>query len=101
MWSDVTSSYAGLFFRAEGGTSALFGQVQAESSPMLTEIVSDINVPNGRWSLDFSTVKKGMFSDFIYSGAKAAKDPMFLKFKMSADEVKPRNAAVRIWKRTA
>jgi len=29
-WTDVTTEYAGLFFRAEGGQSAKFGEIQAE-----------------------------------------------------------------------
>jgi hypothetical protein len=34
-WKDVTSDYAGLFFRAEGGNSAAFGQIQDENVPRI------------------------------------------------------------------
>jgi hypothetical protein len=30
-WKDVTSDYAGLFFRAEGRGSATYGQIQEEN----------------------------------------------------------------------
>jgi hypothetical protein len=28
VWKEVTEKYVGMFFRAEGGTSAAFGQIQ-------------------------------------------------------------------------
>jgi hypothetical protein len=57
-WKDVTSDYAGLFFRAEGGGSAAFGSIQYENSPRLIEVkqTSDtvgnynVTVPKGYWS---------------------------------------------------
>jgi len=33
IWKDVTSDYAGLFFRAEGGGSEAFGTLQNENFP--------------------------------------------------------------------
>ena len=37
-WTDVTSTYAGLFFRAEGGGSEKFGSVQQDNSPRLESV---------------------------------------------------------------
>jgi hypothetical protein len=37
-WKDVTSDYAGLFFRAEGGNSFPFGQTQSSDSPRLSSV---------------------------------------------------------------
>ncbi len=39
-WKDVTSDYAGLFFRAEGGRSAVFGEIQPENAPTLSSVES-------------------------------------------------------------
>src|SRR5699024_11213614 len=36
-WKDVTSEYAGQFFRAEGGGAAPFGQIQGENVPRITD----------------------------------------------------------------
>ena len=34
-WTEVTQSYAGLFFREEGGNSSSYGQPQLASAPHL------------------------------------------------------------------
>ncbi len=39
-WKDITSEYAGLFFCAEGGDSAKFGELQSESSQKLIAVTS-------------------------------------------------------------
>ena len=39
-WTEVTQSYAGLFFRAEGGNSSSYGQLQLASAPHLAQVQS-------------------------------------------------------------
>ncbi len=94
-WSDVSSQYDGVFFRANGGSSSSFGSVQDENSPRLTNILSriddgyrafDINVPPGSWS---PRITLGAWSG----------DNVQSQFLVSGGEVRPRNMAVRIWKR--
>ncbi|OXA54964.1 Alpha-N-acetylgalactosamine-specific lectin [Folsomia candida] len=58
IWRNVSSSYAGLFYRAEGGLAANFGSVQAESCNLLsnvnfgwmTSVPNSISVPESGWS---------------------------------------------------
>jgi hypothetical protein len=37
-WNDVSSAYAGVFFRVTGGDAASFGQVQNDNAPILKEV---------------------------------------------------------------
>jgi hypothetical protein len=94
-WKDVTSDYAGLFFRAEGGGSAAFGEKQEESSYRLTQVENKrcsggnpINVNVGTWS------------DYVYTGSDGNTEYWCLRFMVSNSEVRPSNKAMRIWKRT-
>ncbi|CAG2179746.1 unnamed protein product [Oppiella nova] len=85
-WENVTPKYAGLFFRAEGGNSIAFDN----------DIEQDENSPRpGTWSKDLFTGKQ--------DGLVLVKphDPLTytMKFMVSGGEVRPRNRAVRIWKR--
>jgi hypothetical protein len=65
-WKDVTSDYAGLLFRAEGGGSEAFGQVQVENSPRLVEVDTEkahevvIACPT-----NCSILANGLFSQYI------------------------------------
>jgi len=99
-WKDVTSDYAGLFFRAEGGGSLAFGQIQDENSPRLTSINGlqrqfDIGLPGQL------NIQPGVLSQSIYTGGQdPAGNEVSLKFLVSPGEVRPRNQAIRIWKRT-
>ncbi|KAJ6649710.1 Lithostathine-2, partial [Pseudolycoriella hygida] len=57
-WENISSTYAGLFFRVLGGNSAAFGETQSENSPRLTELRNivaggghNVAVPsNGDWT---------------------------------------------------
>lgn len=100
-WLDVTHDYAGVFFRALGGGSENFGVTQAEDSPRLTEVRFDVvNLPelsslisifpNNQWSAGVSS-----------GGPRPTNTHWRMSFKQSAGEVRPRNQAVRIWKRVA
>ncbi len=97
-WKEVTSDYAGLFFRAEGKGSATYGQIQEENSPRITDLdyqSSNFSNPaklNPRWSSTVYTgdhVTNSSLSDTQYG----------LRFMVSSGEVRPRNQAIRIWKR--
>lgn len=97
-WVDITYEYAGLFFRVLGGGSAQFGVTQEADSPRLTNVSKILtgccnnNIvisPNGSWSSVISTGSNWSLAS--YWG---------LRFSQSSTEVRPRNKAVRIWKRT-
>lgn len=98
-WTDISATYEGVFFRVLGGEAAPFGEIQNENSPRLSQIESihqfwEVgngvgDIPVGSWSKKFFTGVGGN-----------PKDDFTLKFLVSGGEVRPRNMAVRIWKRT-
>ena len=106
-WQNISSTYAGRFFRAEGGSAAAFGSQQAGGLPNITGTLS---IEEGAiWS---STGCSGAF--YSVSG-KAYEDPdtgnsgyknvNFSAQKSNslygaATEVRPINETMRIWKRT-
>jgi hypothetical protein len=98
-WTDVTSDYAGLFFRAEGGWSAAFGVTQNENSPRLTDVQQS---PSNSWQDHVQISPNNEWSSWVYSGDTVEKRiyATAQRFKVSSGEVRPRNKAIRIWKRT-
>ena len=100
-WTQVTQSYAGLFFRAEGGNSSSYGELQSASAPHLAQINQhfgvnvDYLVNNNNVSLE-----QGKETGNIITGHSNNYDFYTLSFKLSNEEVRPINKAVRIWKRT-
>ncbi|OXA48060.1 Low affinity immunoglobulin epsilon Fc receptor [Folsomia candida] len=98
IWRDVSSSYAGLFFRTEGGTAAAFGTIQAESSNYLgfvgfqyslNEYSRSILVPSTGWS-SISNAGFALLQSDMYEG---------LNFRNTGSETRPQNMAVRVWMR--
>jgi hypothetical protein len=98
-WKDVTSDYAGLFFRAEGGNAAKFGEIQTENSPRITNIKVE-NCPSDRIRASAGTIDivYGKWSKDIFTGTGGDTE-VCLSFLSSTSEVQPRNKAIRIWKR--
>ena len=104
-WENVTPKYAGLFFRAEGGNSIAFDNdiEQGENSPRLTEVKHDVDVKNS----NHVQIKPGTWSKDLFTGKQDGlvlvkpHDPLTytMKFMVSGGEVRPRNRAIRIWKR--
>lgn len=105
-WEQITSKYEGLFFRAEGNNSAVFnGGVQQENSPRLISLHSEqINKSKyhvvGEVRLSSNVVFGGRSSP-LYAGDvnPTTTDFMRLLTNHSGGEVRPRNEAIRIWKR--
>ncbi|XP_037036061.1 uncharacterized protein LOC119074162 [Bradysia coprophila] len=98
-WQEITSQYAGLFFRAVGEGSAAFGVTQLENSPRLTDVgtarlpgfVNQIPIqPTGSWSVSLPVGEPNP-SASVHFG---------LSFAVRSGEVRPRNTAMRIWIRT-
>ena len=99
LWKEVTSEYAGLFFRAEGSGSASFGELQNANVPS-----SYINsVSSGGSNSGHRQIKLPSegWSNFVYSGSNTDSNDVNLRFHVSQNtvEVRPINKAVRIWKR--
>jgi len=98
-WNDMSSAYAGVFFRVTGGESASFGQVQEDNAPRLVEVDSNYFSMGMKQSSPLKTPKGG-WSDWIYSGGQDGSS-RHLRFQISDGEVRPRNMAIRIWKRSS
>ena len=98
-WKDVTSDYAGLFFRAEGENAEPFGQLQNENSPRVVKVHRHDGQLNGT-PFEISLHSSG-WSEYIHTGIGYIHDgkEMYHRFEVSGGEVRPRNQAIRIWKR--
>ena len=99
-WVDVTSEYAGLFFRAEGGDSRQFGKVQDDQTRRLTSVKSHsdgFDESNNKVEIVAGTRSPRIYTGAAFSGYVTTN--WALSFKVSDDEVRPKNTAIRMWKR--
>ena len=94
-WREVSSEYAGLFFRVLGEGSSGFGETQNENSPRLTQATYQI----GSAQTTSMSIPSGAWSQCLKTGGNI-RDIDCLQFYVSGGEVRPRNKAIRIWKRT-
>ena len=97
--TEVTQQYAGLFFRAQGNVSLPFGQIQNDNAPHLKKIWAS---PNANYRGTVETVL-GNWSNFVATGFWNNSDipnTVSLRFFMSDGEVRPKNMAIKIWKRS-
>ncbi|XP_037047875.1 uncharacterized protein LOC119082462 [Bradysia coprophila] len=97
-WTDITEQYAGLFFRAEGAGSLAYGTIQAEQCPRLTMVQG--RIVTGTAISSVAVPAAGGSTPILSAGATGAASHWGLMFTVSGGEVRPRNAAVRIWMRT-
>lgn len=106
-WSNVSSTYAGLFFRAEGGNAAAFGSTQTDGAP-------DVHGQGVTVSGFLSSENRDAFTASSQSSATggystSTRSTVDIKFRASsynaifgrANEIRPANSTIRIWKRTA
>lgn len=98
-WEDVSSDYAGLFFRVLGGGSNSFGYTQEESFPHITQCHTYDSDEHDKWSVDDDNLIVGSWSEGIKTGGYFGSN-VLLRFYTKSDSVIPRNKAVKIWKRT-
>jgi len=100
-WENISSAYAGLFFRVLGGGSAAFGKTQNENSPRISEIKNMV----GGGSHHINVAADGEWTSPLWTGSDlwcvTPANPCYwsMFFKQSPGEVRPRNQAVQIWKR--
>ncbi len=106
-WSNVSSSYAGLFFRAEGGAAAAFGGTQSDGAPNVVGWFSLGVNQSTQFAID-----NAVFQNLGYINAAASsidRDARIIQMSLArgnnkfgaAAEVRPVNSTIRIWKRTA
>ena len=102
-WQFVTSQYANMFFRVIGDKTAQFGQNQDEAVPKL----SKVNITEAKgWAINVnlqSIITPGEWSKLLYTGDNfpdgRANYYQHINFYVSNDEVRPKNTAIKIWKR--
>ena len=104
-WHNISSSYAGRFFRAEGGSAAAFGTAQGGGAPNITGSVQGIDaaVGGGR------SLYAGDLNDWMPVFSNISRRGRYLNFDASrssnlygaANEIRPENYAIRIWIRVS
>ena len=97
-WTDVTTQYAGLFFRAEGGDSSSFGDIQEDNTRRLKFVET-----SRYYSTGSKETKVGSWTDMYRVDDVSDKVDLSnapdIRFYISGGEIRPRNMAMRIWKR--
>lgn len=108
---DISLSFAGTFFRVDGAGAAPFGTVQEEFIPHIsqinhTQITPLINLPISLPKLPQKSIlfnfKSAEISDPLLSSQVSAYESVTanaLTFKWATGEVRPRNMAVKVWRR--
>jgi hypothetical protein len=97
-WQDISSSYAGLFFRVEGGNAASFGSDQKD------------NVGNHRHNIKYGNTQATAGNSYAYASLgnwagmyysennhdywEGLSDPSMI-------ETRPVNTTIKIWKRVS
>ena len=109
-WDNVSNTYAGLFFRAEGGDAATFGETQTGGVPNVIGAISSVTIRATGPGTQSGALSK-INEDIAYSGmgATVLTGINTIGFDASrssatygaAEEVRPANSTIRIWKRTA
>jgi hypothetical protein len=98
-WNDVSSTYEGVFFRVIGGGAASFGQVQEDNAPRITEVDTldkSLIADQSQWNWNNKSIPKEGVSQWSITGSSAG---VGIRFHSLGGEVRPRNMAIRIWKR--
>jgi hypothetical protein len=100
-WEDITSSYAGHFFRALGGGAAAFGTSQGENSPRLTQVNSEFIKASPSTEIKQVSLPVGGTSGRLFTGDDRPGYETLLatSFTTSGGEVRPKNYGIMIWKR--
>ena len=116
-WQNISSQYAGEFFRAEGGDAAPFGQSQAEGLPNITGrfVTRFGNIPGLFYVFNtygygaFSGVVEEQFPKFTSTGNLGTTDGSMSNVNFDASRSSdiygksshntPKNSTVQIWKR--
>ena len=102
-WSNISNSYAGLFFRAEGGAAAAFGGSQSDGAPEISGTLgAGYNASGSGAFKNLGTLQQnhggGDYHAITAWDFEASRSSS--KYG-AADEVRPVNSTIRIWKRTA
>ena len=95
-WQNISGEYSGLFFRVEGGLAEAFGQIQEQQSPAL-EFYSGYCYDTSAYNM-WHRLGDGQRDRYLYTGSGDGNN-WGIKMRQSHDELRPRNQAIRVWKR--
>ena len=99
-WKEVTSEYAGLFFRAEGGKSAAFGQIQEANQSWISSVdIFGWHYDSFHGPEEMSKVTNLEENKWVETNPEKSLAIMHLNFFTTGGEVRPKNTAIKIWKR--
>ena len=100
-WKEITNEYSGLFFRVEGSGSEPFGKIQQANQSYISDIKAQSVIYSGwrgayKHYFNQTSLNKigGNWNDLNPSHVF---DRMW--FFMTSSEVRPKNTAIKIWKR--
>ena len=104
-WSNISSQYAGRFFRAEGGAAVAFGSGQAEGLPYMVHEHTYFAV--GRYGMNGTNIgtpawgsgDRARGSAYAYINTTNYKDVSGSGLYGKSTHVTPENMTIRIWKR--
>lgn len=102
-WQDVTSAYAGQFFRAEGSGSAPFGENQGDYTRQISDVETKSRDYNDNYPHSIQVPATG-WSPWVrtsYDADEGALHYESARYYHPNVEVRPKNTAIRLWKRTA
>ncbi|CAG2100943.1 unnamed protein product [Medioppia subpectinata] len=101
-WTDVSDQYAGLFFRAAGGTAAPFGLIQpANYSSIIGVKAGTVSLDDGLEDNDerLYVVREGQWSGTALTSFMRITALSNVQVFKTRGENRPVNTAVRVWKR--
>ena len=104
-WENVSKNYSGVFFRVEGGEAAPFGEMQMENTTRIGKVSSvlfnDVVNHNGANGWRNATVPLHGQSKWLYTGGVTGvlTNENYLSFELTGGEVRPKNMAMKIWRR--
>lgn len=104
-WLDISPSFAGTFFRVNGGGAEPFGKVQEEFIPHISQLnYTNIYIfdekPETSILMNFQMSDESSSLLISYSEAETVKNGFnAIKFKWTTGEVRPKNMAIKIWRR--
>ena len=114
-WKNISYLFAGLFFRAEGGAAAVFGGTQGDAAPNITgwdamgwsmQHIGIINNSGDRWGAlaEPNQIRVGSHGGISTGGSDAVNRGIAINAARSdsrygaANEFRPVNSTIRIWK---
>ena len=102
IWENVSKNYSGVFFRVEGDEAAPFGQIQMANTTRIGKI-SGVNrnaevERNLAVGYHNTTVPLHGQSKWFFSGGTGGAEN-YVSFELTGGEVRPKNMAMKIWRR--